>query len=402
MLNFILFCCLVLLVVALCFWFRARNHGQWRRILYKTHLWLGIASGIVLFIVCLTGTVLVFKWEIITFLEHNKYFVSPPDMSPLKMEDLIAKVEQNMNGKVNLIQSYSRRNGAAYVMYIEMENNKNAKTKFRHEYMIDPYTGESLGNRVSPLWKFFDFIKEIHTSLLLPSPIGGIVVGSVTLIFVVIALSGLCLWLPTNFRNKKAWKNGFLIRFRKGKNQLPYDLHKTLGFFVLIPMLLMALTGLDLAFDWVGKGVRIIFNVQQHSYVNCLPPRDQFKSLPPNPDSKPLPFGFFIRKADELLAHCDYRAAVIREQENEPVLAVGMNGKKPEKILFDRYTGEILWHGQFNNLHVGEKIVSLFGTLHDGSVLGLPTQILYFIACLIATTLPVTGVIIWWRKLRHS
>ncbi|MDR1271243.1 MAG: PepSY domain-containing protein [Planctomycetaceae bacterium] len=30
---------------------------MWRRILYKTHLWLGIISGIVLFVVCLSGIV---------------------------------------------------------------------------------------------------------------------------------------------------------------------------------------------------------------------------------------------------------------------------------------------------------------------------------------------------------
>ena len=87
MLNFIFFCVAVLVAVVACFWFRARNHRLWRKFLYKTHLWLGIASGIVLFIVY--------------FLERDRYFPSHPGMMPLKIEDLIVKVEQNMGGKVN-------------------------------------------------------------------------------------------------------------------------------------------------------------------------------------------------------------------------------------------------------------------------------------------------------------
>ncbi|MDR2754069.1 MAG: PepSY domain-containing protein [Planctomycetaceae bacterium] len=49
--------------------------------------------------------------------------------------------------------------------------------------------------------------------------------------------------------------------------------------------------------------------------------------------------------------------------------------------------------------HWAQKIISLFPVLYYGRILGLPTKIIYFLACLIATTLPITGVIIWWRKL---
>jgi hypothetical protein len=117
-------------------------------------------------------------------------------MTPLEIEDLIVKVEQNMNGKVNYVQKYSRRSDAAYVM--DMFKDENTDSRERTEQVIDPYTGELLGKRISLLWKFLGIVTYLHTSLLLPSPIGGIIVGSATLIFVVIALSGLCLWLPTN------------------------------------------------------------------------------------------------------------------------------------------------------------------------------------------------------------
>ena len=40
--------------------------------------------------------------------------------------------------------------------------------------------------------------------------------------------------------------------------------------------------------------------------------------------------------------------------------------------------------------------------LHLGEVYGSFSKILYFIACLLATSLPVTGTIIWLNKLKKK
>jgi uncharacterized iron-regulated membrane protein len=377
MLNFILFCSLVLFVVAICFWFRVWNHGLWRRILYKTHLWLGIISGIVLFIVCLTGTLLVFDEEITMFLERDKYFVSYPDKSPLNMDDLISKVEQNLNGKVETITRFNSRNDTSYLMLLKIEN---AESKTHDEYLIDPYTGKTLGKYSSPLLKFFHIVTVTHCTLFLPYPVGRIVVGSATLIFVIVALSGLCLWLPANFRNIKSWKTGFIIRFRNGKNQLIGDLHKTLGFYVLIPMLLMALTGLTWSFEWFHHGVKMIFHIQH-------PHESPIKSLHQNPNIKQLPLDFFVKKAEEIFPSNQDRKRFffIPKHENDSMVVmdwrVGMVELTGEDVVhFDQYTGEVLRLKRFEDIPAGARFVSLFYDLHVGSIFGLSTKILYFFA----------------------
>ncbi|MDR2114888.1 MAG: PepSY domain-containing protein [Planctomycetaceae bacterium] len=390
MLNFILFCVAVLVVTIFCFWFRMKNHGLWWKFLYQTHLWLGIVSGIVLFIVALTGTLLVFQSDIVHFFDHDRYFVSHPNMTPLNVEDLIAKVEQDMNGNVYFVRKYSNQNNATYVMSVA-NNNTDGKTNTQ---IVDPYTGELLG--VSTLFNFFNAVQNLHTSLFLPKPIGKIIVGSASLIFVVLALTGLFLWLPANFSNKKEWTTGFLVRFRKGKSLLVYDSHKTLGFYILIPILLMALTGMVFSFTWFRTGVNKVFNVQ---YSGDL------KSVPPSSDAKPLPFAYFIKKADELLEYKDYRWIIYPDQNDATVYVKGIQIEsfklaKGESIVFERYTGEVLHHERSEDIPIGKKIVFLLHSLHRGSIFGFPTQIIYFLACLTATTLPVTGIIIWWRKLR--
>ena len=73
-----------------------------RRVFYEIHLWLGVVSGIIVFLVCLSGALLVFREEIIRFIDPGKYYVSvPADGQQMAMDDLIAKVEsQNPGMKV--------------------------------------------------------------------------------------------------------------------------------------------------------------------------------------------------------------------------------------------------------------------------------------------------------------
>jgi uncharacterized iron-regulated membrane protein len=369
--------------------------------LYKIHLWLGIISGIILFVVCLSGALLVFRSEITAFFEHDQYSVSHPDKSPLNMDDLIAQVEQSMNGKV-LRVGIDNRSDKACRMTVKIDNSKNTEGKqvFRNEICyVDHYTGEVLAKHVSPLTEFFRIVTVIHRRLFLPRLYGRIIVGSATLIFVIVALSGLCLWLPANFYNKKSWTNSFLIRFRKGKYQFIKDIHKTLGFYALIPMLVMALTGLTWSFRWYNNGIRTIFHAQRVQY----PP---IKSPPKYLNAKRLPFEFFAKKTDELIEQKGYRTFSIPEQNDNPIVVREawrgtLKLESWERIHFDQYTGEVLRFERFKDLPVGAKFGTLFYQLHTGSILGLPTKIIYFIACLIATTLPITGVLIWWRKLRN-
>lgn len=56
----------------------------------------------------------------------------------------------------------------------------------------------------------------------------------------------------------------------------------------------------------------------------------------------------------------------------------------------------------FSDKPLNEQIVSLIKPLHLGSVCGIFSKILYFIACLVATSLPVTGTLIWINKLRKK
>jgi uncharacterized iron-regulated membrane protein len=131
------------------------------------------------------------------------------------------------------------------------------------------------------------------------------------------------------------------------------------------------------------------------------------KSPPKNSDAKRLPLEFFVKKADELIEHKGLRNFYIPEHEDGVIIVLEKRLGTLElavwdKIQFDQYTGEVLKIERFDDLPAGSKFVSLFLQLHTGDIIGLPTKLIYFIASLIATTLPITGILIWWKKLRKK
>jgi uncharacterized iron-regulated membrane protein len=52
----------------------------------------------------------------------------------------------------------------------------------------------------------------------------------------------------------------------------------------------------------------------------------------------------------------------------------------------------------FADLPVRQQIGRSVKALHTGEIFGQFTKFIWFVACLIATSLPITGTLIWWNK----
>jgi uncharacterized iron-regulated membrane protein len=56
----------------------------------------------------------------------------------------------------------------------------------------------------------------------------------------------------------------------------------------------------------------------------------------------------------------------------------------------------------FSELSVRQQIGRSVKALHTGEIFGQFTKFLWFVGCLIATSLPITGTLIWWNKKKRS
>jgi len=68
----------------------------------------------------------------------------------------------------------------------------------------------------------------------------------------------------------------------------------------------------------------------------------------------------------------------------------------------DQYSGEILKIEIFKDKPFNERVAGSIKAIHVGNVYGTFTKIIYFLACLIATSLPVTGTLIWLNKMKKK
>lgn len=70
-------------------------------------------------------------------------------------------------------------------------------------------------------------------------------------------------------------------------------------------------------------------------------------------------------------------------------------------LVLDLY-GSVLLKEFFSEKPLNVQFASLIKPIHTGEIFGIFSKWIYFIACLIATSLPVTGTLIWWISEKRS
>jgi uncharacterized iron-regulated membrane protein len=383
-----------------------------RRFFYEIHLWLGIVSGIILFVVCLTGTIIVFREDVRNLVEPAKYYVAvPKGNSVLAVDDLIAKVEAaRPMMKMTYLALPEQPNRTVRMLLAPTEKGGGK----RGMVYADPYTGNIVGEGgANPFDPFFQSMVQLHRFLWLPIDIGRPIVGIATIIFIVIYLSGVILWLPRTwkaFAKWKAWKIGFLIRFRKGVWPLVYDLHNTIGFYLLVPSLILALTGLCWSFSWYRDAASNVLGDQIFKRRTQLPPKIE----PVERSAKPFSVGEMIARQNELTpGPGEITVSIPLDNKTAMEIQKGRTGffslNVKDKTLWDHYRGTVIpveHHGKmveverFADKPFGAKIVASIRKLHIGNITGTSSKIVFFITCLFLTSFPLSGVALWIKKLR--
>lgn len=101
---------------------------------------------------------------------------------------------------------------------------------------------------------FFSYVTKFHTGLMM-GPVGKLIVTYTTLLFVFILISGIFVFLP---KNGKQLSQRFKVEWGKGSKRRLFDLHVSLGWWTLLWLLLLAVTGLGFGLKLVPKGTEMM------------------------------------------------------------------------------------------------------------------------------------------------
>lgn len=362
-----------------------------RKISGKIHLWLGLATGLVIFIIALTGAIYCFAPELQNATQPYR-FVTPANKPFLPPSQIKTIAEQQINRKEVQRIYYGEKDKAVYALF-------SGKKGFTHAVFINPYDGKVL--KVKDLHKdFFTIVLKLHRTLLIPY--GDIIIKWSTLIFLIMLISGIILWWP---KNKPVSKQQFSIKKGTSLKRLNYGLHNVLGFYASWIALFSALTGLIFSFDWFANKVYDLTGAR-HSVVQKKAPLSDTIAI--TKGTFPLPIDLAWNKLQPDLKEKYVAVEFILPKDKQASILVRA---KPEKgtlykmdfHYFDRYTGKeipgsYVWGKYSDAKTTADKIKRMNYDIHTGAILSWPGRVALFFAALIIASLPVTGFYIWWGR----
>lgn len=352
------------------------------------HLWLGMLTGIIVFIVAVTGCIFVFHDEI-RDLTQDWRKVTPRDTAFIPPSLLIKKVKENFPGaEVDMVVYQDRERPARIFTLI-----KNVP----HDIYFDPYTGEQV-HKQNLENDFFLIIEDLHMHLLLPESVGKQVVGISTIIFILMLVTGIILWWP---KHQKNFRDNLKVKWKARWRRINYDWHRTTGFYISFLALFMAITGLSFSYEWMHDGFYKIGNLgREHPEDEIVLIIEEEEPTSKNPLDKAMAQTFSLIPSGGMYFVWDQGA-------HAPIVT----GAYPDALEFDHQsnfyfhpqTGELLQKHFYSEKSNGLKLQEMSYGLHTGQYFGLTGKIIAFFGSLFVAGLPVSGFMVWWgRKYKSS
>lgn len=356
------------------------------------HQWLGLISGLLVFIIAITGCIYAFQEEIqdatqpYRFVEkQNKAFLLPSQLEKIAQSHL-------PNKTLHSIKYHTEKKSAEAIFY-------HNKPNYYYIVYLNPYSGENLHTQ-NMQEGFFPFILRGHFYLWLPEKIGQPVVAIASLMFLAMIITGVILWFP---KNRNVFKNRTWFRWNdttkwKRKN---FDLHSIIGFYSFFVAIIFVVTGLVWGFPWFA-----------YSYYNAIGGKKSLVYEEPKSIKS-------VIKSEKGLDILYYRLTketsnlqtieVHPPETNSSTFAINTNTEMGTywKIDYRYFDQNTLREKQSNNIYsrfqnatLADKLMRMNYDIHTGAVFGLWGKIFMFLLSLLIATLPITGILFWYGRIK--
>jgi uncharacterized iron-regulated membrane protein len=216
-------------------WLRQPQKIWLRRAIFQAHLWSGIALGLYILLISVTGSVLVYRNEL--YRAATPEPLSLKGSGPRLTDDQLTAAAGHLypNYRVARIVRYTGPDRA-----VDVWLSQGGKLKKR---MFDPWTGSDLGSTVPTAVWMVSTLLDLHDNLL-AGPKGREVNGLGAVALLVLTVTGLVVWWPgvKTYRRSLSLPGGF------GSKRLAWHLHSMIGFWSFAFIVVFGLSGIYLAF----------------------------------------------------------------------------------------------------------------------------------------------------------
>lgn len=347
----------------------------------SAHKWFGLAFGAVLYLLCLTGALLVFSGEIERW-EH----AGVPEFKALNVDALERAYQQTL--------ARAEEPPKTLWLVLPTESLPRAHVSLGEE---EWYTDEQGNLLDSPSVQWKDMLTHLHYYLHLPETFGMIVVGIFGVVLLALSISGV-------FSHPTIIKDAFKFRSGKSFRLMQTDLHNRIGVWGLPFNIMIALTGAFIGLlsilvlvlaplfyggdrqavsDAVyGADIEVSEQAENFDIANAL---NQLKVVAPN--ATPIYFSFQKPGTSEQFVE----------------IAATLPGRLiySEIYRFDA-EGRYINHQGMSDGPVARQVAYSVYRLHFGAFGGYAIKFLYFICGIALCLLCVSGLTIWFEKQKHQ
>lgn len=350
-----------------------------RSLWFHLHFWVGWIAAVPIALVCLTGAFLIFQQDLFRW-EHKVLFQLEETGNALSVQEILDTYRSaDPPLQVNHLgfPKSPKYSYSAYCTEIRPEGNRGGRV------FLNPYSGEL--SRLSDGFSMSETLIDLHRHLA-AGRTGQLVVAISSLVLAITCLFGLVLWWPLRGRTfVRAWKRGQAL-----------DWHNALGLAALVPLIVMAITGI--MFTWGQQIWPLIDNLQGY------PSRAVAPTITISEGGERVSMDLVVDQVRAALP--GKRITGIQPGNGKNVIKVFLDADGNNLQLFmDPYTGEEL--GRFEGSGTGPvgSFRKVFSSLHTLGRYNLFVRVLWGMFSLGGTVLVVTGIWIsvkrWRRRTRR-
>lgn len=352
-----------------------------RRRWFEIHSWLGVITGLMLFLICWSGTTAVLSYEIDWLLDPRLRVEPQPQRASWgELAEAVRKAHPEATGISLHAGEYAR---SAVHADIELP-----KGDARRVY-LDPHSAEVMGT--SSLFNVQRFFRNLHMCLFdVSNDYGGYwFVGAFGILLLVSTVTPLLFY-------RRWWRGFFTLKTGRGARVFWSDAHKLAGAWTLLFSLLMAITGIWYLLEWADpiaypetpQFEKPDQRVQSAAAANLDAILERASAAWPELQirSVGLPEGSYW--GDVIYVDGQATAWLVRDRSN--------------RLLVDPATAEIRYRQSAESIGWASRWIDTADPLHFGDFGGLAIKLVWFVFGLLLSGLCLTGTYLHVQRLRGS
>lgn len=382
-----------------------------RKTIFWLHLASGLLAGAVIGIMSFTGAALAFEKEIVAWSEREARLIAPPASAAVRLpiDELVSRARAVHPDSAPT--SVIVRDDPLAAIAVAFGRTSTA--------YVNPYTGEVRTPEPNGWRTFMTTMVQWHRYLAMSGDqraTGKAITGVSNAAFVVLGLTGLYLWWP------RAWTKRLVSRVTRFDFQLrgkarDWNWHNVIGFWCLLPILILALTALPISYQWAGNLINTLNGPEAAGTAPLVvvPPAEGARPLGPQawveaaqtavPAWKQITLNLGSPAGPRGGARGTTTASFDSPATKAPslvTLSIRAHGTWPRTstttLSLDPFTASVLRHEGFADLPTGRQVRAWTRFLHTGEALGPAGQAVAGIACIGGVILVWTGFALSWRR----